>query len=286
MSVRYPWFRFYSEALNDPKIKRVCRVTKLPKAVVMGTWVILLTMANDSPARGRLMVTEDIPYSIDEILDELGVDDPLIIKALDEIGLIHWNTDDDCLVITAWDNRQFESDNSAERTRKYRQRKKEQKLNECVTVYETSQERHGDVTVTGKSKSNKKDTETEQEVEVDTKTQNAAADLVTFFSSQTNKSPRGVGDMANWQMQCETILEMSNNDPERAKALMSEAIIILEDKSYRYKSPGSLVATIEGQLKPRKRNYNGRNQSEQTRNPAEPKFADEYPELAAKFTPH
>jgi hypothetical protein len=41
--------------------------------------------------------------------------------------------------VTNWDKRQYPSDSSAERTRKYREKKKENV---------TSQERHGDVTVT------------------------------------------------------------------------------------------------------------------------------------------
>jgi hypothetical protein len=33
-----PWFRFYSEALNDRKIARVARTTGKDRALVLGVW--------------------------------------------------------------------------------------------------------------------------------------------------------------------------------------------------------------------------------------------------------
>jgi hypothetical protein len=281
------WIKLWNEILDDPKMGR------LPDNVYRRC-IELFLMAGEIDRGGNLPDTDAIAWRL-RVMDDDALQDEL--SHLEKVGIIK-QTKPGWVVVNFAERQRART--ATERKQLERQRKATTEPAELYNVTETSPERHGDVTETSQSCHDdvteyvtKRDTDKIREDKirldesrVDTKTQNAAADLVTFFSSQTNKSPRGVGDMANWQMQCETILEMSNNDPERAKALMSEAIIILEDKSYRYKSPGSLVATIEGQLKPRKRNYNGRNQSEQTRNPAEPKFADEYPELAAKFTPH
>lgn len=60
------------------------------------------------------------------------------MKNLLERGMLNQG-DDGVLRVTNWDKRQYPSDSSAERTRKYREKKK---------ANVTSQERHGDVTVT------------------------------------------------------------------------------------------------------------------------------------------
>ena len=44
-----PWFRFYSETLRDRKLERIARVTGQPRALIIGVWVTILSLANDSP---------------------------------------------------------------------------------------------------------------------------------------------------------------------------------------------------------------------------------------------
>ena len=134
MTSNLPWFRFYSEAINDRKIQRVCRITKQPKSMVIGVWTILLSLASDSPERGKLLITKDAPLTLDEILMECELDDPAIINAFDDLGLI--NLDNSTYTISKWDERQFASDDINARVRKYRAKKKEkseQKLPEPGT---------------------------------------------------------------------------------------------------------------------------------------------------------
>ena len=70
-----PWFRFYSEALNDRKILRICRETGQPKALVIGVWTTILALGSDSPQRGLLLFTEDIPLTLGDLAIETGLDD-------------------------------------------------------------------------------------------------------------------------------------------------------------------------------------------------------------------
>lgn len=47
------WFRFYTEAISDKKLRRIARDNNECMAYVIGVWTIVLSMASDSPIRGR-----------------------------------------------------------------------------------------------------------------------------------------------------------------------------------------------------------------------------------------
>jgi hypothetical protein len=147
-TVSYPWFRFYSEALTDRKIERICRNTDEPKVVVIGAWAILLALANDSPQRGALLLTDDIPVTAEDIAADLGIDivrAGLLVHQFVRLGLIA-ESEGGVMSVTNWDARQFKSDSSAARTRKYREGKADGETtgNDYKKVTVTSQGRHSD----------------------------------------------------------------------------------------------------------------------------------------------
>lgn len=128
MTSSTPWFRFYSEALSDRKITRVCAITRQPKYAILGMWAGLLSMANDSPERGVLLIGGDLPLTLEEIFYELGFDPETgqrIIEAFIEVGMV--SVDDDIYSITNWDARQFASDSSNDRVKAYRERQRAKK---------------------------------------------------------------------------------------------------------------------------------------------------------------
>lgn len=123
-----PWFRFYSETLTDRKIDRICRASQQPKVVVIGAWTTLMALANGSPVRGVLLLTEEIAYTLGDIADELGLDEDATMRLLDQFGkfrMIH-SDGTGILYLTNWDKRQFSSDSSTERVRKFRERQRQQ----------------------------------------------------------------------------------------------------------------------------------------------------------------
>jgi N-terminal phage replisome organiser (Phage_rep_org_N) len=129
MSNNTPWFRFYSEALSDRKIARVCSMTRQPKFAILGVWTAMLSMANDSPERGLLLIGEDLPLTLDEIFFEIGIDPEIgeiIITAFIQVGMV--SRDGDTYSITHWDDRQFASDNSTDRVKKFRDKKRREAL--------------------------------------------------------------------------------------------------------------------------------------------------------------
>jgi hypothetical protein len=133
MGKKMPWFRMYSEALNDRKFKRICRTTGQSMTSVIGFWTILLIMANDSPQRGTLLFSDDVIITDDDILAETGLQDAtfhLLIQTFKNLGLISQDVAG-AYFISSWDKRQYQSDNVTERVRKHREKKKElEKQNE------------------------------------------------------------------------------------------------------------------------------------------------------------
>lgn len=121
-----PWFRLYSEVKSDMKIKRVVTMTNQPKAVVIGVWSVLLCLANDSPERGKLLISEDMPLTDVEIINETGLAPECgqaVLSAFIQVGMI--SKDEETFLVTNWDNRQFTSDTSNDRVRQYRERQKQ-----------------------------------------------------------------------------------------------------------------------------------------------------------------
>lgn len=125
------WLRLYTDIKNDRKLRR------LPPGQ-RWLWVVMMALAKESPRPGWLLLSEGVPVTIDDLSDEAaitadevtgGIEMFIKQNMLEEVdGVYH---------LINWDKRQFASDNSTERTKRYRQRKNE-----------TSQERHSDVTVT------------------------------------------------------------------------------------------------------------------------------------------
>ena len=121
----FPWLRLYNETLSDRKIARICRDAGQPKALVIGVWATLLMLASESPRRGELLISDDLPLSPDEIRDETGLDDDTfsaIVTGLSSYSLI--DTSGPVWTICNWDKRQPSSDNSAERVRQHRERQR------------------------------------------------------------------------------------------------------------------------------------------------------------------
>jgi hypothetical protein len=109
-----PWFRLYSEFEDDPKVEM------LPEVIQLRFVKLLCERCKEQTRTDRQRAFK---WRID--LDALAQTKAALIEA----GFI-----DENWTILNWDKRQFLSDSSTERTRRYRQKRRE-----------TSRERHGDV---------------------------------------------------------------------------------------------------------------------------------------------
>lgn len=157
--MNYPWFRMYSEVLHDKKLARVSFKTRQPKALVLGLWVTILALANDSPERGKLLISDGIPLTIDEILFEAGLNegDSVIIDEFIQANML--TIEEGVVIVNHWQDRQFASDHSRERVRQYRERQKgKPPVTETeAPVIETEEEQPCNVTVTAQESESDKE---------------------------------------------------------------------------------------------------------------------------------
>lgn len=141
------WFRCYTDIKRDRKLRR------LPIAH-RWIWVAVMAMAKESPIQGRLLISENIPATIEDIADEAAADIEETEKAIQkfiEQDMLH--EENGVLVLTNWGKRQYTSDNSTKRVRKHRQRKKE-----------TLQQRYSNDEVTPPETETDTETETDPEI--------------------------------------------------------------------------------------------------------------------------
>ena len=172
-----PWFRLYSEMIHDRKLSRAARVLDYPMPFVVGVWVSILCMANDSPVRGRLMIGEDIPAGEDDIAHDIGLSLEDTRRFLDCFVNLSMLADDNGYSVSNWENRQFKSDNVNERVKKHRankQKAKKRSEDSGSKQGETLPKRYSNVI----EKEKETDTETDTEKE---KTAAPQADAVFSF---------------------------------------------------------------------------------------------------------
>lgn len=114
------WFRFYNRTLNNPKAQRL-------SGELFKHWVNLLCVTSQCDGR---IVTCDISYHL-RVTDDVAVQ---VMDALVKSDLMVRH--DDHFVPKDWDEMQYKSDTSAERTRRYRDKKKTvtRDVTDAVTV--------------------------------------------------------------------------------------------------------------------------------------------------------
>lgn len=123
------WFRFYSAVIHDTKVQRL-------SPHLFKTWVNVLCLAADND--GQLPSIDDIAFQLrmSSIDAQQQFDDLVLVGLID----IH---PDGTKTPHNWDVRQFKSDTSAERTKKWREKKVE---TSPETSPETSRDDECDVT--------------------------------------------------------------------------------------------------------------------------------------------
>ena len=108
------WYRAYIGMAADPKFKAIAKLAKTQHVVVLGTWVAVLehACAHDGSLDGLDCL--DIACGLDVDLDLVEA----VVARFHERGLIRDGKP------AAWDARQFTSDHSATRVKRYRERKR------------------------------------------------------------------------------------------------------------------------------------------------------------------
>jgi DNA replication protein DnaD len=96
--------------------------------------VSVLSIARSSPVSGSLLISAGVPVTIEDLVDAAAISRKDVIsglRAFEEQRMIH--IENDVYVISHWSERQYESDGSNERVKRFRERKR----NADVTLQET-----------------------------------------------------------------------------------------------------------------------------------------------------
>lgn len=152
------WFRMYGDMPDDPKIGTLSDAE-------FRTWVELLCAACKANDSGNTGLTKDT------VNWALRRDVTVTVTALSQRELVTKNEKGE-YVIKAWEKRQYKKDSSAERTRKYRERKSSEANKEAGLERCDDHVTHGD----GHSDTPRTDTDTEKNKE---KTLSGKPDAVT-----------------------------------------------------------------------------------------------------------
>jgi hypothetical protein len=102
------WFRFYNDALDDPKVQRL-------SGDAFKLWVNLLCMASKN---NGVIVTCNVAFAL-RVTNENA---ELLVTEFLDAGLLD-AIDGESVTPHNWGNRQYQSDNSAERVRRHRERR-------------------------------------------------------------------------------------------------------------------------------------------------------------------
>lgn len=120
------WFRFYTEALNDPKVQR------LPGEMFKG-WINILSLTADN--NGEIPAIEDVAFAL-----RLTVPGALeIMDHLDNCGLLDLDEDTGNFKPHNWNGRQYKHDVSTERVKQFRKRRETVSETPTETPPETEQ---------------------------------------------------------------------------------------------------------------------------------------------------
>jgi hypothetical protein len=152
------WFRFYSEALHDPKVQQL-------RPELFKFWVNCLCLANEQPDRGTLPTVAEIAFIlrmkrpvverfcvelvVNELIHVAADDGPLKLQRSEsEPSLkLHWSESEPSVtvqwsfttrfLIHQWAARQPSSDDSSKRVKAYRQRTSKDSTPPDVTLHVT-----------------------------------------------------------------------------------------------------------------------------------------------------
>lgn len=133
------WFRFYAEALDDPKVQKL-------EPSTFKHWVNLLCLAAKND--GVLPSQDDIAFAlrIDEIACQSLLDRLLIAGLID---ILKGGHNGSRIAPHGWSQRQYKSDVSTDRVKRYRERSR----NVSVTPPETETDTETDIILSNESMS-------------------------------------------------------------------------------------------------------------------------------------
>lgn len=132
------WIKLYIDMFDKRKIKKIRRLPEGNNILLI--WVMLLAMAGKCNAGGMIYITENVPFTEDDLADELNFEVNTIrlaINAFEQLDMIA-RSNDGFISVIGWDEHQS-ADKLAEIRAKDRERKRLKKA-ESKALLENSTE--------------------------------------------------------------------------------------------------------------------------------------------------
>ena len=212
------WLRLYTEITRDRKLRRI-------KPTFRWIWIAILCMAKESPIPGKLLLSENIPVTAEDIADEAAVTIKEVSQALqifEEELMLH--KENGIMVVTNWDKRQYESDSSKERVKKCRENKKDETVtsplqDRYIAVTRPLHRRYSNVTVTPPDTDTESDTDTDINNSITSSKEDAPAKSPKKASQPYMNHPavmiyRGVMQLTPKPVLRELIAQKIGDEPE------------------------------------------------------------------------
>lgn len=122
-----PWFRFYTETPDDPKLDRAALMAQCEYASIFTVWGVMMTFAKKSPVEGILLIAKNVPVTIFEIAIKSRIKDTALIEkiilAFQSLDMIQ--IENEVISLAHWGERQYQSDTSTDRWRKWNDKRKQ-----------------------------------------------------------------------------------------------------------------------------------------------------------------
>ena len=143
------WIKLYIDMFDKRKIKKLRRLPAGNELLLI--WIMLLATAGKCNAGGHIFITETVPFTEEDLADELGFEVSTIklaLKAFEELDMISSN--DGFIAINNWEEYQ-NTDKLAEIREQNRERKRLQRERKKQELLDVSRDSHVTVTedVTG-----------------------------------------------------------------------------------------------------------------------------------------
>ncbi|MCK4788291.1 MAG: hypothetical protein KAV87_31405 [Desulfobacteraceae bacterium] len=103
-----PWFRFHRKAVHDYTVQSL-------DPILFKAWVNLMCLSDDN---GRLPSVEEVSFAFHETKEAVSS----AFHELEKVALLV--TDGETFHIAKWDKKQYKSDTSTERVKRYRERQR------------------------------------------------------------------------------------------------------------------------------------------------------------------
>jgi hypothetical protein len=246
-----PWFRFYHEAATDPKFDVISMTTGIEWCAVFGAWSKILCVAASSPVRGSLYVTFQKRFSnanVTALLRFTNEQTDAIMQSLQDCDMLDLD-EQGAYRVKNWGKRQYDSDNSTKRVKKFREKQNE-----------TLQKRPRNVSVTAPESDtdSESDTETDSGINENKSSSKESSDpcfssnpLSVAFEQESHIRAPGT-DPRKWIESCNKMAELGIVESD-----VKQATYQLIQKGYTVIGPSSVVNAAINVMARRKQGANG-----------------------------